>query len=204
MEETTEAGAGRAIRPVLLLHGRHLPRFGFLLAAMIAELTVGPFIVLATSGLGIVRLLGVILLVAALLVAGSHRTAVVLFVAAVASHLVASFSPAILATAAAEAFRIVFLCYVLGLVVWHVLRDETITLDTVAGAACAYFLLGVVWGDFLFFVELWRPGSFAVPTSWTVGVGRDLRSALMYFSLATLTTVCFGDIYSAEPSACRL
>src|SRR5262249_27363687 len=75
-----------------------------------------------------------------------------------------------------------------------------VTFDTVAGAACAYFLLGLVWGDLFLLVDRWRPGSFAIPTGWMVGPGRDLRSALMYFSFSTLTTLGYGDIHPTDPA----
>jgi len=102
---------------------------------------------------------------------------------------------------AAETFRLVFLCYVLWLVVRRVLRDRTITLDTIAGAACAYFLLGMIWADLFFVLERLRPGSFKVPATWTIGSDRDLRAALAYFSFATLTTLGYGDIHPNDPAA---
>src|SRR5262249_60454853 len=42
-----------------------LPRFGFLLAAMVAEVVLGPFIVMATKSLTTVRLLAAVGLLAA-------------------------------------------------------------------------------------------------------------------------------------------
>ena len=177
------------------------PRFGVLLVAMLAELTVGPFIVMATGTLLIARLLGMIVLVAALWVVGAQRTSVFLFIGAVAFHLASMMSDASFAGAGAEAFRFVFLTYVLALIVRRVLRDRTVTLDTVAGAACAYFLLGVIWGELFLMVERWHPGSFEVPSAWLVGPGRDLRASLMYFSFATLTTVGYGDIHPTDPAA---
>jgi hypothetical protein len=180
---------------------RRLPRFGFLLAAMLAELTLAPFIVMATGGLMIARVLGAIVLLAALSTTGYHRTPIVLFVAALICHVAAMVAPGSLLAAGTEATRFVFLAYVLVLVVWRVLRDRTVTFDTVAGAACAYFLLGVMWGELFMLVERWRPGSFAVPATWMVGPTGDLRSALMYFSFATLTTVGYGDIHPNDPAA---
>src|SRR5262249_13238592 len=129
----------------------------------------------------------------------SHRMAVILFSGAAIFHLASMVSETTAVAAAAEAFRLLFLSYVLGLVVWRVVRDRIVTFDTVAGAACAYFLLGVVWGELFLLVERWRPGSFAIPAGWMVGPGRDLRAALMYFSFATLTTLGYGDIHPTDP-----
>jgi len=177
------------------------PRFGILLLAMLAELTLAPFVILATGTLTIARWIGVILLLAALSVAGSHRVAVVLFSGAAIFHFASMVSETTAVATAAEMFRLLFLGYVFGVIVWRVLRDRVVTFDTVAGAACAYFLLGLVWGDLFLLVERWRPGSFAIPSGWMVGPGGDLRSALMYFSFATLTTLGYGDIRPTDAAA---
>ena len=177
------------------------PRFGILLLAMLAELTLAPFVIMATGTLTIARWIGVIVLLAALSVAGSHRVAVVLFSGAAIFHFASMVSETTAVATAAEMFRLLFLGYVFGVIVWRVLRDRVVTFDTVAGAACAYFLLGLVWGDLFLLVERWRPGSFAIPTGWMVGPGRDLRSALMYFSFSTLTTLGYGDIHPTDPAA---
>lgn len=178
-----------------------IPRFGVLLAAMVAELTLAPFIALVPGGLTMVRVLTALVLVAALWVAGARRTAVVLFAGALISHLVAGISTVSSVTAAAGALRLLFLSYVIALVVRHVLRDRAVTLDTVSGAACAYMLIGVVWADLFLLVELMRPGSFYVPAAWLTGPNQDLRSVLVYFSFATLTTLGYGDIHPTEPAA---
>jgi len=147
------------------------PRFGILLLAMLAELTLAPFIIMATGTLTIARWVGALVLLAALSVAGSHRVAIALFSGALIFHLASMVSETTAVGAAAETFRLLFLSYVFGLIVWRVVHDRIVTLDTVAGAACAYFLLGVVWGDLFLLVDRWRPGSFAIPTGWMVGPG---------------------------------
>src|SRR5262245_47502611 len=62
-------GDERGCTSVQKLTVERLPRFGFLLAAMVAELTLGPFIVMATQSLATVRLLAAVVLLAALSVA---------------------------------------------------------------------------------------------------------------------------------------
>ena len=108
-------------------------------------------------------------LLAAVAVAGSRRIAITLFSAAVLVHLAAAVRPDAAILAAAHALRLVFLCYVVILVLYRVLTDRAVTLDTVAGAACVYMLLGLVWGDLFFLLESWRPGSFSVPPEWMKG-----------------------------------
>jgi Ion channel len=185
----------------LALTGQRYPRFVLLLIAMLAELTLAPFIELLPRGFLLVELVTAAVLLAALAVAGSHRIALLLFSAAFIVHLAATASADRVIVLAADAFRLIFLCYVVALVIHRVLTDRAVSLDTVAGAACAYMLLGVVWGDLFMLLESWHPGSFHVPLAWTQGTGRTLRSSLMYFSFATLTTVGYGSIHPNDPAA---
>jgi voltage-gated potassium channel len=194
----SRADRGTAVE--LVLTGRRLPRFALLLAAMLAELIVVPFIDMLPRGLLLVEALTAAVLVAALAVAGSNRLGVGLFTGALLLHVASTvFVGAPLATAA-QVFRLVFLCYVVGLVFRRVLADRAVTLDTVAGAACAYMLLGVVWGTLFLLLESWRPGSFHVPATWTQSPGGDLRTSMMYFSFATLTTLGYGEIHPNDPA----
>src|SRR5262245_29244330 len=196
-----EASTERRPAVELVLTGRRLPGFALLLAAMLAELTLVPFIELLPGGTVIVELITAAVLLAALVVVGSHRTAVVLFATALLVHIVATWlaNPGVLM--AARVFRLVFLGYVIGLVFRRVLGDRDVTLDTVAGAACVYMLIGVVWGDLFILLQSWRPDAFHIPARWIEGTGRSLESSLTYFSFSTLTTVGYGDIHPNDPAA---
>jgi voltage-gated potassium channel len=183
----------------LVVAGQRRPLFGVLLIAMLVELTVNSFIVMLPGGPAIVRGMTTLVLVAALAVAGSHRLAVILFVAAASFHLAAGIWQGPFTMVVSSVVHAVFLSYVLGLVVWRVLTHRNVTLDTVAGAACAYVLLGIVWGNLFMVVEQLRPGSFFVPPEWLTRPGRTMRAALMYFSFATLTTLGYGEIHPNDP-----
>ncbi len=196
--DEARAAPGAAVE--LVLTGRRLPRFVLLLAAMLAELIVAPFIDMLPRGLLLVQALTAAVLVAALAVAGSNRLGIGLFTGALLLHAASSVFPGAPLMTAAHVFRLAFLCFVVGLVFRRVLADRAVTLDTVAGAACAYMLLGVVWGILFMLLESWRPGSFHVPLTWTQGADRDLRTSLMYFSFATLTTVGYGEIHPNDPA----
>ncbi|MBZ5688547.1 MAG: potassium channel family protein, partial [Acidobacteriia bacterium] len=69
-----------------------------------------------------------------------------------------------------------------------------VTTDTIAGAACAYTLLAMLWGNLYVLLEIVHPGSFAIPAPWRMELSGDLAPALLYFSFMTLTTVGYGDI----------
>jgi Ion channel len=69
-----------------------------------------------------------------------------------------------------------------------------VTFDTIAAASCAYVVFGAIWADVYFLVALGVPGSFEIPATLLSGAGA-LRSALLYFSFETLTTIAYGDIH---------
>jgi voltage-gated potassium channel len=196
-----KARIGRVGSMELVLTGKRLPRFGLLLTLMLADLTLAPFIAMLPRGAVLVQSLTVLVLFAALAVAGLRRIAVVLFAGAALLHIGSSVLGGPFLAVASPAFRLVFLAYVLALIVGRVLADRIVTLDTIAGAASAYVLLGAVWGNLLLVVERLQPGSFDVPMAWTQGPGHTLTTALMYFSYATLTTVGYGYIHPNNAAA---
>jgi voltage-gated potassium channel len=173
--------------------------FSLLLAAMLAELALAPLATFLPSGLALFRLLTAVVLFCAMWVVGSSRVALILFSAAIVAHVVANLSdapPVVWAT-----LHLAALVVVASVVVARVMRAGTVTFDTVAGAACAYMLLGLIWGDLYLLVELARPGSFEIPLAFVSGPNRDLRAALTYFSFITLTTVGYGVIHPQDPAA---
>ena len=86
--------------------------------------------------------------------------------------------------------QIIFWSYTLVVILSHLLRAREVTADTVTGAACAYFLIGLAWSYVFFVLESLSPGSFSLPASQK-GAGLNV---FIYFSFITLTTTGFGDI----------
>lgn len=171
-----------------------VPRFGLLLTAMLAEVMLAPVLATSTFGLVMARVATGLVLVAALYAVGFERRTVVAFVVALSAQVVGLALPSSPMIEVAIAVRVVFFSSVIVLIVGRALRDRNVTFDTVAGSACAYLLLGVVWGDLFLLLESLRPGSFEVPDSWKLGVDLTPRTALMYFSFSTLTTSDFGVV----------
>jgi Ion channel len=178
--------APQATRPAL-------PRFGILLALMIADIMLGPLVPAREGGMWVAAVVMALILTAALVAVGLRRESLVLFGVAVASIAadVLARTPATVAVSLAA--RAVFLCYVEVRIIWRVLTDETITHDTVSAVACGYVMIGLVWGAFYALLEVLRPGSFVIPAAWVAGPAGEVR-ALAYFSFITLTSVGFGDI----------
>ncbi len=175
-------------------------RFGALLAAMLLNFVLAPVLAASPVGLAGPKALAFLVLLAGLFVVRAHRWAIALFGLAVGGQIVAAISPTPWAGAAAGIFALAFLVYVLALVIVRVLSQREVTYDTIAGAACGYVLLGLVWGELFILVDMLSPGGFDVPASFLSGPEGGIRPALMYFSLATLTTVGYGDIHPNWPA----
>jgi hypothetical protein len=176
-----------------------LPRFGVLLAVMILEVMLAPLLPDRDGGPPVSELTIALTLTAALVAVGIRRGTLLLFavaVGAVAAEGVARTTPT---EVVALAMRMVFLGYVLARVVRNVLTDRVVTHDTVAGVACGYVLLGLVWGALYAFLETLRPGSFLIPEAWRTGT--STVRALTYLSFVTLSGLGQGDLLPAGPPA---
>lgn len=73
----------------------------------------------------------------------------------------------------------------------RVLRHQTVTLETIAGAVCVYVLLGLVFAFFYLAIGSFKPDAFTDQASAT---GPSGSADYLYFSFISLTTVGFGDI----------
>ena len=179
----------------------NLPRFGILLIAMFLELVLAPMLAATAPGLVAARVVGGVVLLAALSVVGVRRQSVLLVVVVLIGEVLVRFSHAFSVVAMSHTLRLLFFVYVLALIVWQVMREQSVTWDTVAGTACAYMLVAVVWGNLYQLLEHVVPGSFVVPDAWRVGPTHDPSPALTYFSFTTMTTVAFGDVRPANLGA---
>jgi hypothetical protein len=98
-----------------------------------------------------------------------------------------------------EGVGALFFAFIAVTVLAAVLRDQIVTGDTISGALCVYFLMGIMWTFLFMLVEAVHPGSFRLGEGGTIATPPDhLHSAplplFLYFSLVTLSTVGFGDI----------
>lgn len=92
---------------------------------------------------------------------------------------------------AGSSFHVPFFVFAAGFCGNAALRTSPATFDTLAGAVCAWFLAALAFGSGYAFLESSAPGSFA----FAHGVpGEGLLSWMLHFSLATLTTLGYGDV----------
>ena len=185
----------RPLRPSEVRREEVRDRFGLLLV-----LIVGAFVALGFGGSTAARVIAGMLQLAALVVAvlatdlHLHRlwfavVALVGVLAAVLSGFSGDTPQGVGALAA-----IVVAIAILSAVLRRVLRHQRVTLQTLYGAVCAYFLLGLMFGSFYSALDLLGSEPvFGTPVSGSV---------YSYFSFTALTTVGFGD-YTAQTDVAR-
>ena len=105
--------------------------------------------------------------------------------AVVADEILDVLEVAIPGRVVAAALLVVAIATVLA----RVLRAERVTLNTIYGAICVYFLLVIFWAVIFILIEDVEPGSFAGLAGET-----DRISDFLYLSMVTQTTLGYGDI----------
>jgi len=81
--------------------------------------------------------------------------------------------------------------------VWHLMRAERVTAETLIGALCGYLLAGLAFGLLFSTIETVAPGSLRLGAAATGQTGSDI----VYFSFITLMTIGYGDIVPVGEAA---
>lgn len=66
--------------------------------------------------------------------------------------------------------------------------------NRLVGSICAYLLLGLIWAEIYFFINVLSPNSFH-------GLSDAKVQGFLYYSFVTLTTLGYGDILPLKPVA---
>lgn len=132
--------------------------------------------------------------------------AIVLGVAAVALRWATYISDSYTLLLFSGSIGALFFAFIAVLILAAVLRDHTVTGDTISGALCVYFLVAMVWALLFALMDKVHPGSFQITTGETITVDPKYPHSLpvsvfLYFSLITLSTVGYGDIIPLTASA---
>ena len=87
----------------------------------------------------------------------------------------------------------------LALVLWQVYKESPVTAHKIRGSVAAYLLMAIVFAFSYNIIELLHPGAFSSAPGNRLQVYQV--NEFLYFSIATLTTVGFGDITAIHPFA---
>ena len=91
-----------------------------------------------------------------------------------------------------------FLILVISMALQQVIFSDRINLHNVAGAACVYLLLGIIWSLAYYFINIIMPGAFK--GSLSADMNMQLND-FVYYSFVTLTTLGYGDIVPVAATA---
>jgi hypothetical protein len=178
-----------------------LPQYTTLLVALLLDIVLVPLLLAIGAGLPIARTVMALVLAAAFIASGTSAIAAFGLLLAVAAMVLSELIRDPLVVSIEIVLRMLFVGYVVYKLTRDIMRQgDAVTLDTIAGAACVYMLLGVLWANGYVLLEHLRPGSFVIPDEWRLP-GGETAPALIYFSYTTLTTVGFGDVRAAGPAA---
>ncbi len=88
-------------------------------------------------------------------------------------------------------------------ILYNVVLRARVTLETLRGVICAYFMIGFVFSLIYMIVEYITPGSFRLPSGDNMPFfyATEFLSKMVYFSFITLLTIGFGDIVAMSDLA---
>ncbi len=179
-------------------------RFSFLFVALILMLTVPLFL---PSGLVSISwpTLFTLLALAALATVARERRTLVIGIALAAPVVLLSWIRLIIGPAEplilTQIFGVLFLLYLAGTLLRHILRTTRVTTEALFAGASVYLLFALIWAMGYGITETLDPGAFSVPrggeeSGWLSDqtVEGNKNGYLTYFSFVTLTTLGYGDI----------
>jgi len=89
-----------------------------------------------------------------------------------------------------------FYIFMVVVILNYIFKEKQITSDVIAGAICAYFLIGILWSSVFTIFEFLEPGSFDIPQNL-----QEESTSFTYYSYVTLTTLGYGDITPVSAQA---
>lgn len=92
-------------------------------------------------------------------------------------------------------FNGLFLIFIAWLLLFNVLKEKRVTIDTINRSVCVYFLIGLFFAFIYALIEQLCPGSFnGLKDASQIGHGIVSVAELAYYSFSTMTSTGFGDI----------
>lgn len=178
--------------------------FAYLLVALVIYLVALPLLEeFELAGDKVIRLLAY----STLLVIGiwslnasgkAFRVGMTLVIAAMVFNLISYKSENIAYTFATVGLLAVFLIMMLFATLKQVLLQDSVNVNRIYGAVCAYLLLGVIWA--LAYSTLYQVSPNAFKGISAVG-DSEIGVLWLYYSFVTLSTLGYGDITPVSPAA---
>jgi hypothetical protein len=102
-----------------------------------------------------------------------------------------------------------FLAFLTLVIIVAVFNDQAVTADTIVGAVCAYFLIGLTWGTVYALLVIVSPDSLSVSPALARASGwgdafTPFTPLLLYYSFTTLATLGYGDVTPLSAGARNL
>ncbi len=175
---------------------RNVPKNAALLVFLLFLIAVSPSIATQGTGTLIELVFDAILLAGVHSVgAGRHRWPfLVLTVVTLAVRWGEHLSGVGYLDVGALSITVAWLVYAVSIIIGNLFQRRDVTIDTILGAIVAYLLVAVAFTLVFEIVELRHPGSFSGIPDNATDHRTELGSAMMYFSLVSITTMGYGDI----------
>ena len=120
--------------------------------------------------------------------------AIFVFALQVINHLGLIESGNIIYLIIVQSIHLIYLVVAVYLIFKDILTSQKVTLDTILGAICIYFLMGILWALIYAICLTFDNNAFSQSIT-----DQNSLQTLVYFSFTTLTTVGYGDISPASP-----
>lgn len=94
-----------------------------------------------------------------------------------------------------------FLVLCVGVVLRNIFEDPRVSADSIYAALCAYLLIGLAFAHLYGILDATSEGAFHIEQGARADDNSHAHFRFAYFSLCTLTTLGYGDITPARPTA---
>ena len=191
------------MKPVLKRFRFHRFSTVQLLVALVILLVSAPFVEELEGGHLILSVLFTVVLIAAVFAVANRKRslaiALMLAIPAITARWINLLRPDLVHPAVFLVCALVLLAFVIGHLLYFILRAPVVNLEVLSASIAAYLMLGLMWAMAYWLVDQLTPGG---AFSFNTRGPRSMKGFTgFYFSFITLTTVGYGDITPVSRAA---